>query len=271
MSAQTGDQPNNDMLYEVADNIATITFNRPEQQNTISRDMLARFTELLIEADANEEVRAIVITGTGKFFCAGLDLRGSDITDGLADRTRRVSPTLDLRNTPPTVLHNIDTPTIAALNGSAAGYGMDLALGCDMRIMADTAKLAAAFTARGVVPESGGTWILPRLIGWAKASEIIFTGKTLTAAESLAMGLVSKIVNNNEVGAAADEMAQAVAGRAPLAVQASKRMMRMGMNETFNDHVHHVFLQLLPLFQSEDFKEGMASFMEKRPPKFEGR
>lgn len=140
-----------------------------------------------------------------------------------------------------------------------------------MRIMADTAKLAAAFTARGVVPESGGTWILPRLIGWAKASEIIFTGKTLTAAESLAMGLVSKIVNNNEVGAAADEMAQAVAGRAPLAVQASKRMMRMGMNETFNDHVHHVFLQLLPLFQSEDFKEGMASFMEKRPPKFEGR
>ena len=85
------------------------------------------------------------------------------------------------------------------------------------------------------------------------------------------MGLVSKIVNNNEVGAAADEMAQAVAGRAPLAVQASKRMMRMGMNETFNDHVHHVFLQLLPLFQSEDFKEGMASFMEKRPPKFEGR
>ena len=131
MSAQTGDQPNNDMLYEVADNIATITFNRPEQQNTISRDMLARFTELLIEADADEEVRAIVVTGTGKFFCAGLDLRGSDITDGLAGRTRRVSPTLDLRNTPPTVLHNIDTPTIAALNGSAAGYGMDMALGRD--------------------------------------------------------------------------------------------------------------------------------------------
>ena len=104
MTAPTGDRPNNDMLYEVADNIATITFNRPEQQNTISREMLARFTELLIEADADEAVRAIVITGTGKFFCAGLDLRGSDITDGLSDRTRRVSPTLDLRNTPPTVL-----------------------------------------------------------------------------------------------------------------------------------------------------------------------
>ena len=265
------DTQNSDMLYDVTEHVATITFNRPEQQNTISRDMLARFGELLLEADADEEVRAIVITGTGKFFCAGLDLRGSDITDSLSDRSRRVSPTLDLRNTPPTVLHNIDTPTIAAINGSAAGYGMDMALGCDMRIMADSAKLAAAFTARGVVPESGGTWILPRLIGWSKASEIIFTGKTLTARECEDMGLVSRVVNNNEVGAQARELAKRVAAQAPMAVQASKRMMRMGMNENFDDHVHHVFLQLLPLFQSEDFKEGMASFIEKREANFTGR
>ena len=262
---------NTDMLYDVEDHVGTITFNRPDQQNTISRDMLARFGDLLLEADADEDVRAIIITGTGKFFCAGLDLRGSDITDGLSDRTKRVSPTIDLRNTPPTILHNIDTPTIAALNGSAAGYGMDMALGCDMRIMADSAKLAAAFTARGIVPESGGTWILPRLIGWAKASEIIFTGKTLSASESLDMGLVSHVVNNNEVGTEARELAKQVASQAPMAVQASKRMMRMGMGENFDDHVHHVFLQLLPLFQSEDFKEGMASFMEKREAQFKGR
>ena len=262
---------NTDMLYDVEDHVGTITFNRPDQQNTISRDMLARFGDLLLEADADEDVRAIIITGTGKFFCAGLDLRGSDITDGLSDRTKLVSPTIDLRNTPPTILHNIDTPTIAALNGSAAGYGMDMALGCDMRIMADSAKLAAAFTARGIVPESGGTWILPRLIGWAKASEIIFTGKTLSASESLDMGLVSHVVNNNEVGTEARELAKRVASQAPMAVQASKRMMRMGMGENFDDHVHHVFLQLLPLFQSEDFKEGMASFMEKREAQFKGR
>ena len=262
---------NTDMLYDVEDHVGTITFNRPDQQNTISRDMLARFGDLLLEADADEDVRAVIITGTGKFFCAGLDLRGSDITDGLSDRTKRVSPTIDLRNTPPTILHNIDTPTIAALNGSAAGYGMDMALGCDMRVMADSAKLAAAFTARGIVPESGGTWILPRLIGWAKASEIIFTGKTLSASESLDMGLVSHVVNNNEVGTEARELAKRVASQAPMAVQASKRMMRMGMGENFDDHVHHVFLQLLPLFQSEDFKEGMASFMEKREAQFKGR
>ena len=126
------------MLYTVEDHVATITFNRPEQQNTISGAMLNRFSEMLLAADQDVDVRAIIVTGTGKFFCAGLDLRGSDITNNLADKKRRSPTTLDLRNTPPTVLHNIDTPTIAALNGSAAGYGMDLALGCDIRIMADT-------------------------------------------------------------------------------------------------------------------------------------
>ena len=259
------------MLYKVEDHVATITFNRPEQQNTISSAMLHKFSELLLAAEHDVDVRAIIVIGTGKFFCAGLDLRGSDISKNLADNKRRSPTTLDLRNTPPTVLHNIDTPTIAALNGSAAGYGMDMALGCDIRIMADTAKLAAAFTARGIVPESGGTWILPRLIGWSKASEIIFTGKTLVAEECKEMGLVSHVVNSKEVGARALEMAKQIAAMAPLAVQSSKRMMRMSMNETFNDHVHHVFLQLLPLFQSDDFKEGMASFMEKRDADFKGQ
>jgi enoyl-CoA hydratase/carnithine racemase len=260
----------NEVLYQVADHVATITINRPERQNTISGPMLDALTARLLEANDDPDVRAMVITGSGRFFCAGLDLRGGGISGGLSSQTSSPS-NLDLRNTPPTVLHNLDTPTICALNGSAAGYGMDLALGCDIRIMADNAKLAAAFTARGVLPESGGTWILPRLLGWSKAAEIIFTGRTLLADECEQLGLVSRVVPADQALAEAQAMAREIAANAPLAVQASKRMMRMGMNETFNDHVHHVFLQLLPLFQSADFKEGMASFMEKRKPEFKGR
>ncbi len=271
MASPASERENHDdVLYQVADHVATITLNRPDQQNTISGPMLDALTRRLLAADADPEVRAIVVTGSGRFFCAGLDLRGGGIAAGLSDK-RAAPANLDLRNTPPTVLHNLDTPTICALNGSAAGYGMDLALGCDIRIMADAAKLAAAFTARGVVPESGGTWILPRLLGWSKAAEIIFTGRTLPAAECEQLGLVSKVVPAAETLATAQALGREIAGNAPLAVQASKRMMRMGMNETFNDHVHHVFLQLLPLFASEDFKEGMASFMEKRKAEFKGR
>ena len=259
-----------DMIYEVSDHVATITFNRPDERNTISGPMLEELVDKLLKADEDGDVRAIVITGTGRFFCAGLDMKAGTASLGGGKKSNSKRG-LDLRNTPPTVLHSLDTPTICGLNGSAAGYGMDLALGCDIRIMADGAKLAAAFTARGIVPESGGTWLLPRLLGWSKAAELIFTGRTLLADECKELGLVSKVVPAEDVAQAARELAIEIAGNAPLAVQASKRMMRMGMDETFNDHVHHVYLQLLPLFASEDFKEGMQSFLEKRKAEFKGQ
>jgi enoyl-CoA hydratase/carnithine racemase len=264
-----------EVLYEVSDHIATITLNRPERMNTISRTMLGQLTEHLLAADADPDVRVVVLTGTGRAFCAGLDLSEAvrppePGKEGISNSTS-LATNLDLRNTPPTVLFNMGKPTICALNGSAAGYGMDTALGCDIRIMAAGAKMAAAFTKRGIVPESGGTWFLPRLIGWSKASELIFTGRTLSAEECVEWGLASRVVPTNELAATAREVAAEIAANAPLAVQASKRMMRMGLSETFNDHVHHVFLQLLPLMRSEDAKEGMRSFMEKRDPVFRGR
>ncbi|MEZ5726609.1 MAG: enoyl-CoA hydratase/isomerase family protein [Burkholderiaceae bacterium] len=267
MSESPSSLPDTDeVAYSVADHVATIQLMRPERQNTITRPMLAAISRYLIQANEDESVRAIIVTGSGRFFCAGLDLRGgSGIGDG------RMRPTLDLRQAPPTVLHNIDKPTICAHNGSSAGYGMDLALGCDIRIMAAESKMSAAFTARGVVPESGGTWLLPRLIGWSKAAELIFTGRTLGADQCLEMGLASQVVPADDCLATARALAAEIAANAPMAVQASKRMMRMGADENFDNHVHHVYLQLLPLFQSDDFREGMKAFMEKRLAVFGGR
>ncbi len=259
-----------ELLYEKDGPIATITLNRPERMNTISGPMLAELSEKLLTANADRDVRAIILTGSGRAFCAGLDLQDATSGTGIGGGGT-LGTTLDLRDAPPTVLHKLDTPVICALNGGAAGYGMDLALGCDIRIASSRAKLAAAFTKRGVLPESGGTWILPRLVGWAKAAEIIFTGRTLDADQCLALGLVNQVVPEASLMEATRALANEIAANAPLAVQSAKRMMRIGLSEQFDDHVHHVFLQLLPLFQSQDFREGMRSFLEKRDPKFHGK
>jgi len=261
-----------EVLYDVSEHIATITFNAPDRMNTISGPMLHQLTQRLLDANQDKDVRCVILTGRGRAFCAGLDLRPeSGGVAGLGSGTGTVSTTLDLRNTPPTVLFEMEKPVIAAINGGAAGYGMDTALGCDIRLMGKSGKLAAAFCKRGLVPESGGTWFLPRLIGWSKAAELIFTGRTLNAEESVEWGLASEVVEDAELQNRARALAREIAGNAPLAVQAAKRMMRMGLNEPFPEHVHHVYLQLLPLMRTEDLKEGMISFMEKRPPVFKGR
>lgn len=262
-----------DLLYDVSDNIATITLNRPERLNAISGGMLASFSEAFREADHDRNVRVIILTGAGRGFCAGLDLKEQgDSANGNSVNGAAVGVSkFDLANSPPIVLHQTDKPVICALNGAAAGYGMDLALGCDIRIAADTAKLAAVFTKRGVLPESGGTWLLPRLVGWEKAAEIAFLGKVLSAQESLEYGLVRKVVPADRLMDEARALAGEMAKNAPLAVQATKRMMRLSMEETFEANVHHVFLQLLPLFRSQDFTEGVRAFIERREPQFEGR
>ncbi|MFM7536340.1 MAG: enoyl-CoA hydratase/isomerase family protein [Acidimicrobiales bacterium] len=264
-----------EVLYDVADHIATITLNAPGRMNTISGPMLDALSDRLIEADRDREVRVIVLTGAGRAFCAGLDLAAqmAGPKGGLGNLGSLDSNPgeLDLRSTPPTVLHNLDTPTICALNGGAAGYGLDLALGCDLRVAASSAKLNPGFAKRGILPESGGTWLLPRMIGYAKAAEIAFTGRTLTAAQSLEIGIVNHVVPDEDLREFVLALAGEVAANAPLAVRAIKRMMRAAETETFEQNVHHVFLQLLPLMRTEDFREGVSAFMEKRTPQFKGR
>ena len=260
------------LLYDVDGHIATLTFNRPDRMNTITMTMLRRMSELLLEADADPEVRVIVITGNGRAWCAGLDIAAASSGEGIGgDSSAGGNGEFELRSAPPVVLNKIDTPTIAALNGGAAGYGMDLALGCDVRLASDKAKLSAAYTARGLVPESGGTWLLPRIVGWSKAAELLFTARTLTADQALEYGLVSEVLPPDDLMDRAMDVASEVAANAPLAVRAAKRMMRHAMTEGLEDHVQRQYLALLPLFQTKDFREALTAYMEKRPANFEGQ
>ncbi len=258
-----------DLIVERDEHITTITLNRPERLNAISGPMLSGLSRALMAAEADPETRVIVLTGAGRGFCAGLDLkRQNEGSDSVGEGPSRM---FDLRNAPPMVIHNVDKPIICALNGAAAGYGMDLALGCDIRIASDQAKLAAVFAKRGVLPESGGTWLLPRLIGWAKAAEVAYRGMILDAQRCLDYGLVNTVVPHDELLQTARAWAEEIAANAPLAVQATKRMMRLGLEESFEANVNHVYLQLLPLFRSNDFREGLQAFAERREPVFTGR
>lgn len=262
-----------DLLYDVDNGVATITLNRPERLNAISGGMLASFSHAFRAADRDANVRVIILTGAGKGFCSGLDLKeqGSNANGNSINGQAALPSKFDIADSPPMVLHTTDKPVICALNGAAAGYGMDLALGCDIRIASDQSKLAAIFTKRGVLPESGGTWLLPRLVGWAKASEICFTGRVINPQQCLEYGLVSKVVPHDALMTEVRALADEIAACAPMAVQATKRMMRMSMEETFEANVHHVYLQLLPLFRSQDFIEGVKAFTERRDPVFTGR
>lgn len=257
-----------DLLVETTDGICTLTLNRPERLNAISGPMLEGFSRALVAADADPAVRVIIITGAGRGFCSGLDLK--DVAQGNGPGTGG-GQRFGIQSAPPVVLHRTDKPVICALNGAAAGYGMDLALGCDIRISSDLGRLAAVAVRRNVLPESGGTWLLPRLVGWAKAAEVAFRGRILDAEECLQLGLVNKVVPHDSLMDEARAWAGEIASCAPQAIQATKRMMRLGLEESFEANIHHVYLQLLPLFRSDDFREALTAFNERRQPAFSGR
>ncbi|HJP41392.1 MAG TPA: enoyl-CoA hydratase/isomerase family protein [Dehalococcoidia bacterium] len=250
-----------------------IILNRPEVMNAITGKMLDELNDALKAADDDSNARVIVMTGAGRAFCSGLDLKQAAAGEGiggaaLASGGARHYSTREICTV---TLQRIDKPVIAAINGAAAGYGLDLALGCDIRLMSDRAVLMPGFAKLGVVPESGGTWYLPRLLGWAKACEISMLGDTLSAEQSVEHGLANKVVPADELESTVTEWAEKIAGNAPLAIQELKRLFRHGLTQDFESHSHHVLLSVMNLFKSDDFKEGVRSFAEKRPPEFTGR
>ncbi len=237
--------------------------------------MLELLTAKLTDAENDGDVRVIVLTGAGRGFCSGLDLKDAAEGKGIGG-AGIVSPGggaahVSTRNLPTTVLNELDTPIVCAINGPAAGYGLDLALGCDLRVMSDSARLLPGFAKRGIIPESGGTWYLPRLVGWAKACEIGFLADDVSPERALELGLVNRVVPAADLAEETGTWATKIAANAPLALRAMKRLYRHGLTEDFASHSHHVLMQLLLLMRSDDFQEGILSFMEKRAPRFVGK
>jgi enoyl-CoA hydratase/carnithine racemase len=262
------------VLLEQREHVLIVTLNRPDRLNAISGPMLNELAVKLKEANSDPDVRVVIVTGAGKGFCSGLDLKDTqermESGQGIG-LTRQARALFNLDKSPITALWEMDKPVIAAVNGAAAGFGLDMALLADIRILSDTAKLAATMVKRNVVPESGGTWILPRLIGWAKAAEIFYRGLTLNAQESLQLGLANIVVSGDQVLPTALQWANEIAANAPLAVQTTKRMMRLGQEEPFETTVDHLMMHFSALIGMDDFKEALKAFNEKRAPKFTGR
>jgi enoyl-CoA hydratase/carnithine racemase len=261
-----------EILTEDHGHVRWIILNRPEVMNAITPTMLDALNEALKAADADPKVRVIVLTGAGRAFCSGLDLKQAAAGEGISGAltSNAGARHYSTREICTVTLQRIDKPAIAAINGVAAGYGLDLALGCDMRLIADNAALMPGFARMGIVPESGGTWYLPRLLGWAKACEVAMLGERLVGPEAVALGLANKSFPAADFEAGVRDWADRIAANAPLAIMEMKRLFRHGLTQDFESHSHHVLMSLLNLLRSNDFKEGVQSFAERRSPAFSG-
>lgn len=256
-----------DIVFEIDAHLATITFNRPERKNAFTMEMFETLGAMVRDAASDATVRCIVLMGAGDAFSSGLDLVEAA---SQVDRLDSLAFDFDPDKTAAIGLQRIDTPVVAAINGPAAGYAVGLAINADIRVMARTARLVPA-TKRNLLPESGDTWLLPRLVGWEQAARFYFLGEDLTADQALAAGIVSEVADDSDATKTrALEIAAQIAAMPPQAVQAAKRLMRAGRSDEYPEHVHRALLQLLPMFGTRDFAEAMAAFFEKRDPTFTG-
>lgn len=257
------------VLFSKEEGIGTITLNRPEALNALGGGMRQEILSALEVAVADPEVKVIVITGAGKAFCAGGDV--NEFVSGVrpdADLPFDQRPT---RDKIVLLIQNTGKPVIASVNGVAAGGGCNLALACDMRIASDRARFAEVFVRRGLHPDWGGTWFLPRLVGYAKAAEIIFSGEVIDAQEALRLGLVNKVVPHEELPKATKEFAMKFIKNAPIPISLAKRALQNYQRIDLVQALDYERLAQTICWNTEDRAEGMKSFIEKREPIFKGK
>jgi 2-(1,2-epoxy-1,2-dihydrophenyl)acetyl-CoA isomerase len=245
--------------------VMTITLNRPDVLNAFNRSMHRAFASTLKEARSSD-VRAVVLTGAGRGFCVGQDL--SEFREGAADVADRLR---SLYHPNILAVRALEKPVIAAVNGAAAGAGLSLACACDLRIAADAATFVPAFINIGLVPDSGGTYFVHRLLGYARAFEWMASGRRLTAAEAHSWGLVSEVVEAGALAGRAAEVAQGFAALPTRGIGMTKRLFDAAAASTLEDQLEREAQLQAGATRTEDFAEGVAAFLEKREPQFKGR
>ena len=258
-----------DVLYRKENGIATITLNRPDKMNALIPEVVSGIYRTMEDAAANEEVRVIIITGTGQAFCSGGDVKAMAERATNPAATKSSTKSEQQRHHLALLFQGCSKPVIAAINGAAVGTGLDVALACDIRIASEKARFAEAYVRRGVLPANGGAYFLPRLVGIDKACQLIFTADIIDAAEAERIGLVTMVVPHEELGDTAIEMAEKIAKNSPQGVQYAKRAIYAGLNtdlETSLDYTVGIWHELK---KTEDHKEGTVSFVEKRAPLFQ--
>lgn len=276
--------PNQETLYSVANRVATITLNRPDKLNAWTAIMEREVRSAMEEAERDDTVRVIILTGAGRGFCSGADMSLLSMVaeQGVDERVREQA----LRFSSGAVAEGvradfrkkysyfpaIGKPIIAAINGPVVGLGLVIALYCDMRFASDAARFSTAFARRGLIAEYGLAWILPRLIGHANALDLLFSARMADAAEALRMGLVNQVFPQDSFLEKVNAYAQDVAANSsPRSTRIMKRQVYDAMFETLESAFSTAEREMLESLQSADFKEGVAHFLEKRAPAFTGR
>ena len=251
-------------------NIATLILNRPERLNALNKDLAVGLNEALDRLDTDQEIDVVVLAGAGRAFCAGGDLgaigKGRESND-----LTELEPILRAGMRAVIKIRTLRQPVIAAVHGAAAGAGMNIALAADLRIASEDAVFGQNFAKVGLFPDYGGTFLLPELVGPAKAAEMFYTGDMIDAAEALRLGIVNRVVPLAQLESAVRALAQKIASGPGIAIRAVKRVLFASGKEALTKALEQEVEQQMKCFPSEDCAEGIRAFFEKRPPKFQGK
>ena len=261
------------ILYQKQERVITITLNKPESRNALSTELCAGLIAALKKADGDDGVSCIVLAANGKSFCAGGNLK--EIKAMTAEK--KMSP-LQIEQwyktgiqQIPLTMANISVPVIAAVNGHAIGAGNDLTCMCDIRIASEDAIFAESFLRVGIIPGDGGAWLLPRIIGQARANQMLFTGEFIDAKKALDYGLISEVVANDNLLARAQELAKQVAAFPPLAIRKTKELLRAAQSQSLKENLDVSAIYQGVLQQMGDHQEAIDAILEKRKPQFKGQ